>query len=215
MSEISKGYIYVRKHHAYDLYDAVKLGKTCNIVERDATYVTGEIIRGIFLLVIEVDLRDMDNIEDLLKLEFKKWNIYKNGGTEFFNNHIVNLICPCLDEYRIGYRMLSQEEIDRFPRKYKTIDQYNKDMTVSDVLAKIKSRNPICPAPRPDQKKPIVDKVSHFHTQSKGMVLICGVGKTINVPIPSLNKKREIVDYCHHNVGLIKQPEDEIEVHKG
>ena len=71
MSEISKGYIYVRKHPAYDLYDAVKLGKTCNIVERESTYVTGEIIRGVFLVVIEVDLRDMDYIEVLLKLEFK------------------------------------------------------------------------------------------------------------------------------------------------
>ena len=48
------GYIYIREHEAYSKYDACKLGKTENIPERDNTYITGEIFRGIFTLVFEV-----------------------------------------------------------------------------------------------------------------------------------------------------------------
>ena len=41
-----KGYIYMRTNEYWDLYDAYKLGKTSNIVERETNYITSEIKRG-------------------------------------------------------------------------------------------------------------------------------------------------------------------------
>ena len=36
MNECNKfGYIYVRRHESYDKYNAIKLGKTINIPDRD------------------------------------------------------------------------------------------------------------------------------------------------------------------------------------
>jgi len=40
------GHIYVRTHEAYDEYDAYKLGKSQNCIERESTYISGEIKRG-------------------------------------------------------------------------------------------------------------------------------------------------------------------------
>jgi restriction endonuclease S subunit len=38
--------------------------------------------------------------------------------------------------------------------------------------------------------------------------------KSIQIPIPSLARQKEIVDYCDHNESLIKQLENEIELNK-
>ena len=48
------GYIYIRCHNNYDIYNACKLGETLNIVDRDSQYITGEIERGYFELVVEI-----------------------------------------------------------------------------------------------------------------------------------------------------------------
>ncbi len=47
-----KGYIYVRENEYWSLYDLVKLGKTENIVNRESTYITTEIIKGCYIIVI-------------------------------------------------------------------------------------------------------------------------------------------------------------------
>ena len=61
----NKGYIYVRTHEAYDIndYDACKLGKTDNILNRESCYITGEIKRGEFSHVFEVSLEKMHSAE--------------------------------------------------------------------------------------------------------------------------------------------------------
>lgn len=50
------GYIYIRNHSSYDIYDACKIGKTNNIPERDMQYATGEIKRGYFEMVLIVNI---------------------------------------------------------------------------------------------------------------------------------------------------------------
>ena len=52
------GYIYIREHESYEKYNACKVGKTLNIPERDSLYITGEIKRGIFTLVLEVKMEE-------------------------------------------------------------------------------------------------------------------------------------------------------------
>ena len=49
------GYIYIRIHDSYDIYGACKLGKASNIPDRDSTYKTSEIKRGIFIKVFEMN----------------------------------------------------------------------------------------------------------------------------------------------------------------
>ena len=80
MSE-SKGYIYIRIHEGYDKYNACKIGKAKNIPERDSQYATGEIKRGIFIDVYEVNEKDMNKIEKEIQEEFKEMNIYIKSYT--------------------------------------------------------------------------------------------------------------------------------------
>jgi len=107
----SVGYIYVRIHPSYDLLNACKLGKTHNIPERDATYATGEIIRGYFNIVFEVPIKKINIIERLLQYEFYKFNIRHNAGTEFYDKQIITLIEPYLIKLNIDYKKLSNQEI--------------------------------------------------------------------------------------------------------
>jgi hypothetical protein len=48
------GYIYVRSNKIDDIYNASNVGSTKNIPERETTYITYEITRGIFVEVYEV-----------------------------------------------------------------------------------------------------------------------------------------------------------------
>ena len=54
-----KGFIYIRNAFTYD--DTYKLGKTSNIPERDDTYKTSELKKGIFILVYEIDIKKLNN----------------------------------------------------------------------------------------------------------------------------------------------------------
>jgi hypothetical protein len=53
---MSHGYIYIRSNEYWETYGAVKLGKTINIPDREKTYITSEIKRGVFIMVIEVEI---------------------------------------------------------------------------------------------------------------------------------------------------------------
>jgi hypothetical protein len=48
------GYIYVRNHYAYEIYNAYKLGRTSNYISRDFVYASGEIKRGSYKMIIKV-----------------------------------------------------------------------------------------------------------------------------------------------------------------
>lgn len=65
------GYIYIRSNEYWQQYNAVKLGKTINILDRETTYMTSEIKKGYYILVIEIDLDILDYIESQLN----KWNL--------------------------------------------------------------------------------------------------------------------------------------------
>ena len=90
MSQI--GYIYIRLHESYKLYDACKLGKTISLLDRDSVYVTNEIQRGVFNVVYEVPQDKMDLIERLAQMFFEEYHIKFDGGQEFYNSKIIELI---------------------------------------------------------------------------------------------------------------------------
>ena len=152
------GYIYVRNHSSYDVYDACKIGKTNNIPERDTQYATGEIKRGYFELVFEVPFENMGNIERLIQNKFYDLNIKYDAGTEFFSRKIIPRIEQYLISNEIKYRKLSQQEISELVRCNR-MNSYE---------------------PRKDQTIIIEKSVDHFQKHDKGvLVLMCGVGKTL------------------------------------
>ena len=72
------GYIYVRTHYSYDDYDIYKLGESKDIISRDATYTTGEFIKGNFLLILKLESHDSKIVEKIFKNYFYKIIICKS-----------------------------------------------------------------------------------------------------------------------------------------
>ncbi len=127
------GYIYVRTHEAYDLYGVCKLGKTQNITNRETTYITGEIRRGEFSHVFEVPLEKLLRAELWLRYDFKNFNVYIDGGTEFYKKSIIPLIIEQLKKRNIEARQLSLEEIESIKRK-EYVSQHKKHL--ANLIAK-------------------------------------------------------------------------------
>lgn len=176
----TNGYIYVRNHQSYEVYEACKMGKAINIPERDTQYATGEIVRGYFELVLEVPIEKMGIIERLLQYEFRELNVKYDSGTEFYNKKIINLIEPYLNSLGVTYKKLSKEEISelvRCNRVRKTIKKIN----IKSLIHALRTNKQIFTyTPRNDQKIIIEKSKIHFQEKDKGMlVLMCGVGKTL------------------------------------
>ena len=132
------GYIYIRNHVSYE--NACKIGKTLNIPERDTQYATGELKRGYFENVYEVSIKQMDIIERLIQNEFNELNIKFDGGIEFYNKQVINLIEPFLQNNKFKYKKLSDNEIYELKRKYRIINNIkniNKKKLIEE-LTKIK-----------------------------------------------------------------------------
>ena len=171
----TNGYIYIRNHPSYDIYNACKMGKTNNIIERDTQYATGEIKRGYFEAVYEIYNNKIESVERSLQNNFHKLNIKYDAGTEFYNKEIITLIEPNLIKYRIKYKKLSKQEISdliRFNREKKTLNNMKKFKRTNKQSDYYTSRN--------YQTIIIQKSVIYFQQHDKGMlVLICGIGKTL------------------------------------
>ena len=115
------GYIYIRTNEFWDIYEVYKLGKTDNIPNRETTYLTSEIKKGYYIMVIEIELSSLNNIEKELHKYFTKLNLnlYFNAGTEFYKKDIINYIIPYFNQSNIPYRVLSEDEINNLIRKIK------------------------------------------------------------------------------------------------
>ena len=102
---MSYGYIYIRSNEYWDFYDVYKLGKTLNIPDREQTYITSEIRRGKYIMVIEIDESFLDEIEKQLQIYFNELNlnIKFNAGTEFYKKEIINLIIPYFESKNVKY----------------------------------------------------------------------------------------------------------------
>ena len=123
---IEKGYIYVREHESYNIYDSIKLGITLSIPERENTYKTSELKKGKFILVFEIEKAKLRIIDNLLKFKFQKLNIKFNGGTEFYKKEIKNEIENYFNELKIKYKKLSEDKINELNKKYRIKKLYEK-----------------------------------------------------------------------------------------
>jgi len=109
------GYIYIRYHPSYDIYDACKLGITNNIPNRDHQYSTGEITRGIFEHVYKIQNK-LNFVDKLLKNELLNYNIKFDAGIEFYNKQIINFIEQILLKNNIQFNKLTKDEINNLVR---------------------------------------------------------------------------------------------------
>ena len=174
------GYIYIRTNEYWDLYDAFKLGKTSNIPDREQTYITGEIKRGSYVIIIEIDLNILDNVEKQLQIYFNELNLYIkfNAGTEFYKKEIINFIIPYFDTNNIEYKILSQNEIDNLIRKIRICDDNDNDNDNKSIEC-IDEQTEIYTS-RDYQQIIIKKSYDHFLKNNKGLLIIpCGVGKTL------------------------------------
>ncbi len=145
----SFGYIYIRTHYAYDIFDACKLGITTNIPERDSLYSTSEIIKGFFHSVYQIDINNNNLIEIEKKLhkQFENYHIKFNSGTEFYKKNIINLIEPIFDKINIKYVKLNNDDIDKLKRKTRIKNnKVNKDIdnkinTITNILNKLDNKD--------------------------------------------------------------------------
>jgi hypothetical protein len=214
---MTKGYIYIRTHLAYDIDNAYKVGITGNIPERDSLYATCEITRGRFEVVFEVDIKKMKFIENLLHSEFNHLNIRRDGGTEFYEKSILPLIEPYFQELRIEYRKMEKDEINTLTRKNrvkKTIQR------LREFIPLIRRASTIIPR---DYQKEVIER-DYFKFNSKGMLIwTCGLGKTITsllisekyktilIGVPSvvlMEQWRKAVTFILGNVPCLTVTED-------
>ena len=111
----NNGFVYVRQHVYYENDKICKLGKTKNIPDRDNGYATSEYRRGKFGLVIEISnnqIFDDTYVEKLLQRYFKNYHSKIDGGSEFYQNKIIDEILPFLSNTLIKFKVLSEEEIN-------------------------------------------------------------------------------------------------------
>lgn len=191
------GYIYLREHESYDIYNCYKLGKTVNIPERENTYITGEIKKGNFIMILKVKINEVDLIEQKLKNYFIKINFYVDGGTEFFNKSILGEIEKYLSQNNIYFVKLKKEEIDELKRNYREKNNLNNNRELNknnDIIEdqnideNIDENNQIISndvniikkVPHKYQEIIINEVIKYFNKENKGILNIpCGVGKTL------------------------------------
>jgi superfamily II DNA or RNA helicase len=111
----NNGFVYVRQNIYYKNDKICKLGKSKNIPDRDNCYATSEYRRGKFELVIEISnnqIFDDTYVEKLLQRYFKNYHSKIDGGSEFYQNKIIDEIVPFLSMTKIKFKVLTEEEIN-------------------------------------------------------------------------------------------------------
>jgi len=134
MSIIDKSYIYIRDNEWYKQSNVYKVGITTSIKDRSNTYITGEIYRGVYVKIYELNInkKQLHLIDKLIKDEFKHYNIYYNGGLEFYNRLIINEIEPFFIENNIKFISKNEDELIRINR------ENNKEIIINNYLKLVK-----------------------------------------------------------------------------
>jgi superfamily II DNA or RNA helicase len=110
------GFIYARTNELCDIHNCYKLGTTQNIPDREANYITGEINRGHFKYVYEIQGFCNEKCEQMLFQELKRFNLYINAGTEFYKKDAIKYIEPFFNKHNIKYKKMSTIEIANLVR---------------------------------------------------------------------------------------------------
>jgi superfamily II DNA or RNA helicase len=185
------GYIYIRTNEYWDIYDAFKLGKTTSIPDREQTYITSEIKRGGYIIVIEIDIELLDDLERQLQIYFNELNlgIKFNAGVEFYKKEIVDLIVPYFETNNIKYRILTNEEIGCLIKK-------TRDNSYTSEKDNIKHLNELVPVIDDVKEKvtnPYTTAVTPVHQQLRKTSPNSSPNPSVRRSIKILQKTQEIL----------------------
>jgi predicted helicase len=187
------GYIYLRDNDWFRQEGLYKMGIMSNGKDRDGGYITGEVKRGKFVLVIEIPLSKMKSFDLVLKKHFHSMNRRFGAGTEFYSRDIESLLFPFVKTH-LNCRKLSPDEIDAMERK-KRLQKY---------------RIKLCKHSKPrEHQQEVLDKIGDYYQKYDVVKLIWapGLGKArlglmivekmafqkILIGVPSLHLQTQMV----------------------
>ena len=98
------GFIYTRENLFYDMYDSCKLGKSIDLLKTDEMFADNEPIKGHFSLIIKVN--DAIGTKNIIKKNFKNYNIHNGSGNDFYKKNITNEIIPFLINNNINHEII-------------------------------------------------------------------------------------------------------------
>jgi len=173
-----KGYIYIRTNEWCELKKIYKVGITKSIKDRNNSYITGEIIRGKFIKIFELDFKDNNDnndkqlkyIDNIIKIKFKKLNVYFNGGTEFYDIIIIDKIDEFLLKNNIKFKLINEDELTRINRenKYSFNNIINKYIEFKKITPKL-------------HQLEILNIIDDFYLNNNigNLLWTCGLGKSL------------------------------------
>jgi predicted helicase len=166
----------MRDNEWYKIKNVLKLGITTSIKDRNNSYITGEIERGKFIKILELDVnqKQLLIIDKLLKIKFKNLNIYLNGGTEFYDRIIENKLEDFLIKSKIKFKLINEDEVKRINRKSKVITN-NYEKLFKNLIEQSKIIKP------KDYQQEVLNKITDYYYKNNIGKLIwsCGIGKSI------------------------------------
>lgn len=183
----SKGFIYLRDNNWWLRENVIKMGITTFAKDRNNTYITSEIERGEYICLIEISLDKMKILDKYLKSYFKSYNIYKGGGTEFYDRYVIKLIEPYLKTMNICFKVLTEDEINSINRCERIRNIPNIEI-VKNIFNKIKIKNiiqqyknkrqNIVPSKHQQDVLNIIEEYYENNNIGK-LIWACGLGKAL------------------------------------
>lgn len=177
------GYIYLRDNEWFKTYDILKMGISTSIKDRSNGYITGEIKRGIFIKIfqLEVTEKQLRLIDNLLKNHFKYLNFKLDASTELFKKEIQELLEPFLIKIKIPFTIVNEKDLRRINRTSKEKEViYNKYLNLIYKARQEKKSGIITIKPK-DYQLSILEIIKDFYDNNDiGKLLwCCGLGKSI------------------------------------
>ena len=170
-----KGYIYIRSNEWCELKKVYKVGITKSIKDRNNSYITGEIIRGSFIKIFELEFNNANDkqlkyIDNIIKIKFKKLNVYIDGGTEFYDMSIIDKIDDFLLKNNIKFKLVNEDELNRLNRKNK-----NSLKNIINKYIQLRKINP------KTHQLEILDIIDEFYLNNNigNLIWTCGLGKSL------------------------------------
>jgi superfamily II DNA or RNA helicase len=200
-----KGFIYLRDNNWWQKENVIKMGITTFAKDRNNTYITSEIERGEYICLIEISLDKMKILDKVLKTYFKVYNIYKGGGTEFYDRCIIDLLVPYLNDTNITFKVLTKDEMNSMNRcerirnlpNIEIVKKLLNTINIKNIIKQYKSkRAKKCNIIPNIHQQDVLNMIGeYFQTNNIGkLIWACGLGKALlSILIVKLLKYKAIV----------------------
>ena len=207
--------VYLRDNAWFQAENVIKMGIASSAKDREnGGYVTGEIIRGEYILILEIDSSKMRPIEKLLQHTFKQYHDYRGGGTEFYHRCIIDMIEPLLDSLNIEYKRLSKKEMQTLERCERIPQKVKKRVANVDFqgfIQRLKERSAQCCSPNLQQAHVLNQIQQYYRDNAIGKIIwACGLGKALLSILITKKLDVKTVVFGVPSVHLQKQIQEEI-----